>query len=102
MQINPVNSLGLNAPAASVSGVASAVDTNAMDRQIVAAVHSLNESEMLGQDRELTYKRDPKSGRLVVQILAKDSGNVIDQIPPETLLQLGESLSQRIKEEAAE
>jgi len=85
MEINPINPVGATAP---VTSGASPLYSNATDRQIVAAVQSLNKSEFLGQDRELTWRRDPKTGRLVVQILQKDSGDVIDQIPPEVLLQL--------------
>jgi uncharacterized FlaG/YvyC family protein len=99
MEFNPINSVHLGAPV--TSGLAS-TDASVTDRQLVAAVQSLNQSELLGQDRELAYRRDPRSGRLVAQIVRKDTGEVIDQIPPEALLELGESLAQRIRGKASE
>jgi uncharacterized FlaG/YvyC family protein len=91
MEINPINAAGHNAPAVSES---TTVPANIMDRQIVSAVQSLNKSELLGQDRELAYRRDQKTGRVVIQILQRQTGEVIDQIPPETLLELRASFEQ--------
>jgi uncharacterized FlaG/YvyC family protein len=72
------------------------LNSGAMDREIVAAIRSLNKPELLGQERELAYRRDPRSGRYVIQIRDKASGDVVDQIPSETLLELRESLGEAI------
>jgi hypothetical protein len=97
MEINPVNPVGLSAP---VSTGPPTVPVNLTDRQVVATVRNLNQSELLGQDRELTYRRDLKTGRLVVQILERATGDVVDQIPPEVLLQIGAAFDEQIHEKA--
>jgi uncharacterized FlaG/YvyC family protein len=58
------------------------------DRQVVTAVQWLNQAEWLGQDRELTYKHDLRTGKPVIQILERQTGEVVDQIPPESVLRL--------------
>jgi uncharacterized FlaG/YvyC family protein len=40
----------------------------------------------------LTFSRDPQTRRPVIQIVDQDSGEVIDQIPSETVLQLAQEL----------
>ena len=98
MGMNSIHPVGLSAPA--ISGTTSA-ESGAMDREIVAAVRSANKSELLGQDRELTYRREPKTGRMVIQIVERSTGDVVDQIPPEVLLELRESLAQEVEGEAS-
>jgi uncharacterized FlaG/YvyC family protein len=67
------------------------------DRQVVSAVQWLNKTEWLGQDRELTYTRDTKTGKLVIQILERQTGEVVDQIPPESVLRLVSDLQAELK-----
>jgi uncharacterized FlaG/YvyC family protein len=66
-------------------------------RQVIAAVQWLNQAQWLGQDRELTYKNDPKTGRFVIQILERQTGDVVDQIPPESVLRLVTELQAELK-----
>ena len=64
-----------------------------MVRQIVTAIRGLNQSEMMAPDRQLTFMLDPKTQRPVIRIVEKDSGDVIDQIPPEMILLMRDSLN---------
>lgn len=44
--------------------------------------------------RKLDFSIDDSTGRVVVKVIATDSGDVIRQIPSETVLKLAQSLSQ--------
>lgn len=67
-------------------------DKDVPQRQIVAAVHAVNKGELMGEGRQLLFARDPDTRKPIIQIVDRDSGDVIDQIPPETVLQLAEQL----------
>jgi uncharacterized FlaG/YvyC family protein len=55
---------------------------------VVAAVRALNKSELLGSDRELQFARDSQTQKMVIQIVDSQSGDVLDQIPPEQVLRI--------------
>lgn len=88
MEIGPLNRFNWNAPANSQSPS----DDFTRMREIVTAVKGLNRSEFLGQDRELVFGRDPDSQRPVIRIVERETGVVIDQIPPEVVLRLAAEL----------
>ena len=93
MDITSINRLNLAAP---VSPGTTSQDWTPDDRQLIAAVQRLNETEWLGQGRELTYRRDQHTGRLVIQIRERQTGEVVDQIPPESVLKLLMELQQEL------
>ena len=92
MSIGPVNNAGTTAPMNFAI-----TDNNVPDRQIIGAVQQLNQSELMGQGRELSYRRDPKTGHFVIQIVRRDTGAVVDQIPPEVLLRLQAEFQQELQ-----
>ena len=49
-------------------------------------------AELMGEGRELTFGRDPQTRQRVIQIVDQNTGDVVDQLPPETVLQLAEQL----------
>jgi uncharacterized FlaG/YvyC family protein len=53
---------------------------------VVTAVRAMNKSELLGSDRELQFTRDSQTQKMVIQIVDRQSGDVLDQIPPEQIL----------------
>jgi uncharacterized FlaG/YvyC family protein len=57
-------------------------------RQIIAAIQGLNKAGLMGQDRSLTFARDPDTKSPVVQIVDRETGDVIDQIPSEVVLRM--------------
>ena len=91
MEIGPINPQNLNVP---VNTAPTQQSSESTVRQIVTAIRGLNKSELLGQSRELAFIRDPETQRRVIQILDKDSGEVIDQLPPETVLQMAAQLGE--------
>ncbi len=63
---------------------------------VVTAVRALNKSELLGSDRQLQFTRDSQTQRMVIQIVDKQSGDVVDQIPPEQILLIMASLGKPV------
>jgi flagellar protein FlaG len=61
-------------------------------RELVTAVHEINKSELMGEGRQLTFSRDPQTRRPVIQIVDQTTGEVLDQIPSQTLLELAQQL----------
>lgn len=94
MEIYPLSRLDLTAP---LNSLPTTQSDNAGNRQIVTAVQQVNQSELLGQDRELVYRRDTKTGQLVVQTVDSVNGDVLDQVPLEVLLRLQAELEQAAK-----
>jgi uncharacterized FlaG/YvyC family protein len=89
MQIDPLNSL--NAFPA-VEPVRS--EDPAITRQMATAVRALNQSGLYGEDRQLQFARDPQTKAMVIQVVQPSTGEVIDQIPPETVLEALRNLGQ--------
>ena len=90
MQIDPLN------PPTKVA----ALDTvrNNQDpvipRQLVTAVRALNKSELYGQDRQLQFSRDTQANALVIKIVQPSTGDVVEQLPPEAVLQAYKDLQE--------
>ena len=66
-------------------------------REVVAAVHKLNKSDYTGPTRELTILLDPKTRRPMVRIVDKETGEVVQQIPPEYVLRMAQEAKERLK-----
>lgn len=90
MAIGPINRI-----AASKTPDLATDNISAAERQIVAAIQGLNQAALLEQGRELAYRRDPRTGRLVIHLMEKDSGEVIDEIAPESVVDLLNELQQK-------
>ena len=73
------------------------VEHAAQNRDVVQAVKALNATEMFGQDNELVFQMDRQARRMVIQIVNKNTKEVLTQIPPEYVLRLNEDLNQAEK-----
>ncbi len=62
-------------------------------RTLIRAVSAVNASQAFGEDHELTYTVDRAARMLVIKLVNKTTGNVIDQIPAEYIVKLAEKLS---------
>jgi flagellar protein FlaG len=89
MDIPRVDSIGANT---AVHAPTPSSDKDVPVRDVVTAVHEVNKSELMGEGRQLTFTRDPETRRPVIQIIDQTTGDVIDQIPSETVLQLAQQL----------
>jgi len=92
MDIGSLNRLN----AVPVATAAPTTDDPAMEREVVMAVQHLNKSDLMANERELQYRRDPKTGHVVVQIRDRSTGEVVDQIPAETIVRLMHDLQQQL------
>jgi uncharacterized FlaG/YvyC family protein len=88
MDVSKIDSVGASSL---VNSVTPSTD-NIAARQVVAAVHEVNKSDLMGDGRQLTFARDPQTRRQVIQIVDQSTGDIIDQIPPEMVLQLAAQL----------
>ena len=89
MEIPRVDSMGV------CTAVSSPTPSNERDipvREVVTSVHEVNKSELMGEGRQLTFTRDPETRRPVIQIVDQNTGEVLDQIPSATILELAQQL----------
>jgi uncharacterized FlaG/YvyC family protein len=61
-------------------------------RQVIAAIHDVNKSELMGEGRQVSFTRDPDTHKPVIQIIDQSTGEVLDELPPESFLKLAEQL----------
>jgi uncharacterized FlaG/YvyC family protein len=98
MKLGPLPPLDLGA---SLSSTQTQQNAKVPDRQVVSAVRALNDSQALGQDRQLVYRRDQKTGSMMIQIVNRGTGDVLDQIPAEVMLRMRADLELELKHKAA-
>lgn len=60
-------------------------------REIVAAVKTLNQAELLGEN-ELMFQLDRETRQPIIQIVDRKTREVVLQIPPEYVLRVAEQL----------
>ena len=68
------------------------VEHSAEHRDVVQAVKALNATEMFGQENELIFQMDRQARRMVVQVVNRQTKEVVSQIPPEYVLRLNVDL----------
>ena len=61
---------------------------------LIEAVAKVNKSELLGQDKELTFQMDRETGRAVIRVVNRQTREVIQQTPPEYVLEVAKALEQ--------
>jgi uncharacterized FlaG/YvyC family protein len=75
-------------PAAPVS----AVEQPEQTRDVVQAVKALNASGMFGDQNELVFQMDQQAKRMVLQIVNRQTKEVVSQIPGEYVLRLSQDM----------
>jgi flagellar protein FlaG len=66
-------------------------------RATAQAVAALNSAKIFGANNELTFAVDRATGRTVARLVDRTTGEIVRQIPPETLLQLAEGLKNPVE-----
>jgi uncharacterized FlaG/YvyC family protein len=89
MNIDPLHSLNALPAVEPVRN-----DDPAISRQVATAVRAINQSELYGEDRQLQFARDPDTKSMVIQVVRASTGEIIDQIPPETVLEAFKNMEQ--------
>src|SRR5579883_2107089 len=62
----------------------------AYNRSVASAAGAVNQSGILGDNREVTFSVDQSTHKPVIRVLDANTKEVIDQWPPEYLLQMAE------------
>lgn len=92
MEINPLSMVSPLTPI----DPAPRLDANTeLTRATVVAVRALNKSELFGKDRELQFMRDSDTRRPIIRIVSRKTGEVLDQIPPESVLKIAANLAKQ-------
>jgi uncharacterized FlaG/YvyC family protein len=73
----------------STPGVATS-DRRARSQAIVSAVQVINQSGFIAADREVTYSTDNATKQLVIQVVDRQSKQVLVQWPSDYALQMAE------------
>jgi len=60
--------------------------------ELIRAVQSVNEAKLFGESAELTFSFDRRSNKLILQLVDRETKEVIRQIPPEFLRRLAEDI----------
>ncbi|MDR3703264.1 MAG: flagellar protein FlaG [Candidatus Sulfopaludibacter sp.] len=81
-----------SAPSASIPEIHA--EQGPQNRSIVRAIKALNETESVGPGNYLTFQRDPSSKRMVIQLVNRETHDIVAQIPPEYVMRLAEDLKQ--------
>jgi flagellar protein FlaG len=63
--------------------------------EMIQAVHAINESAMFGDEYELTFSMDRGSRRTLLQLVNRETREVVRQLPPEYVLRAARELSKR-------
>jgi uncharacterized FlaG/YvyC family protein len=73
------------------------LQTAATNREVVQAVKAVNQSDLLGDRNQLTFAQDPRTHRLVVKLVNRNTGEVVSQIPSEIVIGLAAELKKQSK-----
>ncbi|MBL8173132.1 MAG: flagellar protein FlaG [Bryobacterales bacterium] len=63
------------------------------NRELIQAVRALNGAEVFGQSQELQFMLDRETRRPVVKMVDRKTGEVVAQIPSESVLRLARKLT---------
>jgi uncharacterized FlaG/YvyC family protein len=61
-------------------------------QQLIRAASAVNEARVFGESTELTFSLDRRTNRLILQIVDRETREVVRQIPPEFLRRLADDL----------
>jgi uncharacterized FlaG/YvyC family protein len=71
-----------------VAPVSTPPEIVARNRELIQAVKSINAAEHFGTDSELTFVLDRQTQRPIIRVVNRDTKEVIQQIPPQYVLEL--------------
>jgi uncharacterized FlaG/YvyC family protein len=70
-----------------------AVPPNEQQRSLIRAVSAVNSAQSFGPDNEVTYQVDRKANQMVLRVVNRKSGQLVNQIPPEYVLRMAEKIN---------
>ena len=93
MNVDPTGSSGkVSGPA---TAEAAAGTKFQVKRTTAQAVSEVNQAQVFGANNELTFAVDRATKRTVIRLVDKNTGEVIRQVPSETVLHLAAALKDR-------
>lgn len=95
MVIGPLNRISATAPLAADA----AIESLSPVRELVAAIRGLNRPELLEQGREFKLRRRAAGRRPIVDVVDRETGEVLDELPPEAVLRMAAELESEHEEE---
>ena len=84
MEIGPLNRVSMSVPVAADA----AQESLALMGQLVVAIRLLNRPEFLERGRELKLRRRAAGRRPIVDLVDRETGEVIDELPPDAVLRM--------------
>jgi uncharacterized FlaG/YvyC family protein len=69
------------------------VPANEQQRSLIRAVSTVNTAQALGPENEVTYQVDRKANQMVLRVVNRKSGQLVNQIPPEYVLRMAEKIN---------
>ncbi|HEV2201099.1 MAG TPA: flagellar protein FlaG [Bryobacteraceae bacterium] len=90
MDVSSISNLSV--PSAPIDH-ASPPPATADQRALIRAVRAVNAAELFGQDNELTFVLDRAARRVLVRIIDKNTGELVQQLPAEAIVQMAEELN---------
>jgi uncharacterized FlaG/YvyC family protein len=94
MEIGPLTRVTISAPVAADA----AQESLGMMRQLVAAIRGLNQTEFLEQGREFKLRRRAARPPMVA-VVDRETGEILDELPPEEILRMMAELEIEREEE---
>lgn len=85
MEVGALQKDAQNLPVAPVS---TPPEIAAQNRELIQAVRSVNATQQFGMDSQLTFTMDRHTLRPVIKVVNSKTKEVIQQIPPEYVLEL--------------
>ena len=95
MEIGPLSRVSISAPVAPDA----MQESLGLTQQLVAAIRGLNRAEMLEQGREFKLHRRAAGKRPMVDLVDRETGEVLDELLPEDILRMVRELGQEQDEE---
>jgi flagellar protein FlaG len=86
ISVTPIQALGTE-PAITPAAIPT-TEARALNRSVSAAVQTVNDAGYAGDGREVTFSVDQATKRPVIQVVDTSTKEVLQQWPPEYLLQI--------------
>ena len=88
MDIAPLHTAPQTSTPAPVSVSA---EQQAQNRELIQAVHAVNAAELFGEDSELTFALDRKTGRGLIRLVKRKTKELMREISPEDVLEMADA-----------
>jgi uncharacterized FlaG/YvyC family protein len=95
MNVSSISNLASHLSAATPAKPHPTPDQTALLQSVKAAVKTVNDAQLFGQDNEVTFRIDRAVNIAVVRVVNKQTGELVEQIPNEQMLKLAEESSGR-------